>query len=301
MTSKQTYMALAVAAALTLSACGKKDAEPVAAAEPAAATAEPTQHFKQAERFGTVSNIALTSLFAVPPKYAACIRQEVTEANKAEYRKLPEAAFQQYVTNWMRHATSSEKPDWVTLAGIGHPEVSQASNEFTKQAAAERLKASIAADQKNDRALFSVLGSDVAISGPDVTNGEYYIVIQKRSSSWVVNYVTDKKYRYALSYRTVFDTLGLTGDNHGYMQFTVRVPLEKAKEIESMREGQTPIMRVYGRIKGFNSDRSPLLDRDGVEAGLDVDVEALEFGVKKDGKFETLFFLDTDQLRKSKA
>lgn len=301
MTSKKTYLALAAAAALTLSACGKKDTRPAAAAEPAAATAEPTPQFKQTERFGTVSNIDLTPLHAVPSKYAAYSRQEVTEATKEEYRKLPEAAFQEYVASWMRHATSSAKPDWVTLAGIGHPEVSEATNEFTKQEAADRLKASVAADQKSDRAVFSVLGSDVAIDGPDVTNGEYYIVIQKRSSSWVVNYLTDKKYRYALYYRTVYDTLGLTGDNRGYMQFTVKVPLEKARAIESMREGQAPIMRVYGRVKGFNSDRSPVLRRDGAEAGLDVDVEALEFGVKKDGKFETLFFLDSDQLHQSKA
>ena len=93
----------------------------------------------------------------------------------------------------------------------------------------------------------------------------------------------------------------MKGDNRGNMQLTVKLPIEKAKEIESLRAGNSTMIRVYGRVIGKNADQAPLLRKDGSKAGLNVEVEALEFGIRKDGEFKTFFFLDSDQLKRSKS
>lgn len=61
------------------------------------------------------------------------------------------------------------------------------------------------------------------------------------------------------------------------------------------------MIRDYGHVIGTNTDQAPRLRKDDSEAGLSVEVEALEFGIHKDGKFKTFFFLDSDQLKRSKS
>jgi hypothetical protein len=297
------HLALAASVALALSACGKKNADPApeASAQPAAnQTGMADSRFKQAGKFGVVSAVDLTPVFVVPQKYSSYVRQEITETTKEEYRNLPEQAFQTYVKTWLTQAASVEKPDWDTLAAIVYPDSVDEPNAFKKQEAADKAKSTLPTDKHTLDAAFGWQGEVLSVRGPDVTNGEYYLTISQHSRYRTVSYYNGKKYSYNLFYHPNFEAVGLHGENRGDIELTVKVPIDKAKEIESLREGNTMFMRVYGHVKGIRKDNQ-VIRSDLSEADLDVDVAALEFGVRKDGKFQTLFFLDTDQLRKPRT
>lgn len=292
---KSALVAACVLSALT--ACGKKEDSTNSTAPAAESSAS---LYKQTEKFGSVSNIVLTPRFDVPSKYSSYIRQEATELNKDEYAKYPDAAFEAYVNTWIKQAASVDKPDWQMLAGILHPEITAETNEFKKQEAADKAKTEIAVDKKQLGVVYGWQGEMLYITGPDVSNGEYYLLIRPDSRYQIVSYQTEKNYRYNLSYKPNFKALGMTGDHRGDMQFTVKVPIEKAKEIESLRENSKAMIRVYGQVSGVSQDRFPMVRKDFSEAGLSIDVEAIEIGSRQNGQFKPYFFLDTDQLKRSK-
>lgn len=301
MKEKTKLLFATVCAVAALAACGKK-ADVVSPTVAGATVAEEnTSHYKQTEKFGTVSSIVLTPLFQAPTKYSNYVRQEVSEANKDEYKKLPDSAFEGYVNTWLKQAASVEKPDWQMIAGVTHPEIAEETNEFKKQEAGDKVKTEIPADKNQLNVVYGWQGGMLFIAGPDVTTGEYYLLIRPNNQFNIVSYRNQKNYRYSLYYRPVFNEVGMKGDNRGDMQLTVKLPIEKAKEIESLRAGNSTMIRVYGRVIGKNADQAPLLRKDGSEAALNVEVEALEFGIRKDGEFKTFFFLDSDQLKRSKS
>lgn len=303
MKNKTTHFLIAVCALSVLSACGKKE-DSTSQTTPVSATAaaeENTPHFKQTEKFGTVSNIVLTPLFQAPAKYSSYVRQEVSEVTKDEYKKLPDSAFEGYVNTWLKQAASVEKPDWQMIAGITHPEITAEANEFKKQEAGDKVKTDIPADKNQLNVAYGWQGQMLFIAGPDVNTGEYYLLIRPDNRYDIVSYQNQKNYRYSLYYRPAFNVIGMKGDNRGDMQLTVKVPIEKAKEIESLREGTSTMIRVYGHVVGVSTNQVPIVRKDGSQAGLSVEVEALEFGVRKNGEFKTFFFLDSDQLKRSKS
>lgn len=300
MTSSRKHLILAASVLLALSACGKKDtelAQPAGqpATQSAAAAGSP---FRETEKFGSVSSATLTPGFEVPQKYSGYVRQEVSETTQEEYRNLPEAAFQDYVKTWLTQAASIDKPDWDTLASIVFPNSIDEPNAFKKQEAADKTTSTLAVDKHTLNVAFGWQGKALEIKGPDVANGEYYLTIDQRNAYRIVSYRNEKKYEYNLFYKPDFGALGLGGDQRKAIDLTVKVPIDKAREIESLREGNPVFMRVYGRVKGINNSRL-VIRKDFSEADLEVDVEALEFGIRKDGKFQTLFFLDSEQLRKA--
>ena len=303
MTMKMKFLLVALCAVSVLAACGKKvdgASQSTSNSTPTAA-ADNTPHYKQTEKFGTVNSILLTPLFQAPSKYSTYIRQEVSETNKEEYRNLPLSSFEGFKNTWIKQAASVEKPNWQMIAGITHPEISVVTNEFKKQEIIDKTKTEVVADKSQLNVIYGWQGEILLINGPDVTNGEYYLVIRPDSPSLTVSYNNEKNYAHMLSYRPVFDEVGMTGDNRGDMEITVKVPVEKAKEIESLREGGLPMIRVYGHVLGVDSTRVPITDLTGNEASLGVEVEALEFGIRKNGAFKTFFFLDSDQLKRSKT
>ena len=288
-----------------LAACSKKEAADGIPAVPAAASVPANQpHFKKTEKFGSVSAVVLQPLFQVPAKYSAYLHQPMTEATPAEYQKTPDAAFEAYVANWIRQAASVDKPDWILLAGLLHPEATEETNAFKQQEAADKAKTEISADKNSLNMVLGWRGEILSISGPDVASGEYYLTLRPGNRYDTVGYTTAKNYNYSLYYRPVFDAVDMHGDNGGYMQLTIKVPIEKAKEIEALREGDHEkhrgMLRIYGRIVG-NKEGWKSVRRNGVDAALDVSVEAIELGTRQNGQFKSYFFLDSDQLKKSKS
>lgn len=301
MKEKTKYLFAVVCAISALTACGKKADVTSQTATTAAIAEENTPHFKQTEKFGTVSNIVLTPLFQAPSKYSNYVRQEISEITKDEYKKLPDSAFEGYVNTWLKQAASVEKPDWQMIAGVTHPEIAEETNEFKKQEAGDKAKTEIPADKNQLNVVYGWQGEILFIAGPDVTTGEYYLLIRPNNRYDIASYRNQKNYRYSLYYRPAFNAVGMKGDNRGDMQLTVKLPIEKAKEIESLRAGNSTMIRVYGHVIGVNTDQTPLLRKGGSEVSLSVEVEALEFGIRKDGEFKTFFFLDSDQLKRSKS
>lgn len=303
MTTKTKFLLVAVCTISVLAACGKKvdGTSQTASVSTPATVSENTPHFKQTEKFGSVSNIILTPLFQAPSKYGSYLRQDVSEATKDEYKNLQDSSFEGYVNSWIKQAASIEKPDWQMIAGITHPEITEETNEFKKQEVADKAKAEITADKSLLNVVYGWQGEMLLIAGPDVTTGEYYLLIRPDNRYQIVSYQNHKNYSYSLYYRPVFNAVGMTGDNRRDMQLTVKVPIEKAKEIESLKEGNSTMIRVYGHVIGVNTEQGPLIRKTGSDAGLNVEVEALEFGIRKNGQFKTFFFLDSDQLKRSKS
>lgn len=301
MTRTYKHCALAAAIALMLSACGKKNSEapeaPATASAEAAPAGSAAPRYKKTEKFGTVSAVDLVPLFAVPQQYSGYVHQEVTETTNDEYHKLPESAFQAYVKTWLTQAASSDKPDWTTLAALVYPDSTEEANAFKKQEAADKVKSTLVIDKNALNVAFAWQGNTFLVRGPDVANGEYYLTITQHNSYRPVSYTDPSKYNTTLFYVPHFDALGLQGSRRGDIEFTVKVPIEKAKEIEALREHDPMIVRVYGHVKGISTNRL-LLRKKLSEANLDVDVQALEFGIRRNGAFQTLLFLDSDQLRK---
>lgn len=284
-----------------LTACSKKEPE-TNQAVPASKNSESeniTPRYKQTERFGSVSNIILTPLPSAPSKYSNYIRQEVSEVTKDEYKNLSNSIFENYVTTWIKQAASVEKPNFEMIASINHPEITGETNEFKKQEIIDKVKSEFTIDKNILNIVYGWQGDMLSISGPDVATGEYYLYIKPHNRYQIVSYQNQKNHTYNLYYQPVFEAVGMTGDNTGGMQLTVKVPIEKAKEIESLRDGTSTMIRVYGHIVGV--DRTPQIQKSISQAELSVEVEALEFGVRKNGEFKTFFFLDSDQLKRSKS
>lgn len=294
-----------VCAVAALAACGKKEATDSSPAPPAAASAPYNQpHFKTTEKFGSVSAVVLEPQFQVPAKYSAYVHQPLTEATPEEYQKTPDAAFEAYVATWIQQAASVDKPDWTLLAGLLHPEVAEETNVFKQQETADKAKTEIAADKNSLNMVLGWQGEILSIGGPDVASGEYYLTLRPGNRYSTVGYTNAKNYGYNLYYHPVFDAVGMQGDNGGYMQLTIKVSIDKAKEIEALREGDHAkhpgMLRIYGRVVG-NKDGWKSVRKTGAEAALDVSVEAIELGTRQNGQFKPYFFLDTDQLKKSKS
>lgn len=85
------------------------------------------------------------------------------------------------------------------------------------------------------------------------------------------------------------------GPNCSDVVLTVKVPLQKAKEIEALRQKGKDMIRVYGKV---NRSEEWYTNPRSVSASLIVEGEALEFGSRQDGVFKSYFFLDSDQLKK---
>jgi len=109
---------------------------------------------------------------------------------------------------------------------------------------------------------------------------------------------SDGKYRSDLTYVPDFD--GLCGGCRD-LQFTVKVPVARAREIEALREKGKDMMRVWGRVTGVNTDSMAIVRRDGADAKLSVEIEAIEMGSRQGGEYKSYFVIGPDQLAAWKA
>ena len=306
---KSRYKILVATACVvaTLSACGKKESvTPPPVIQPGNNGGDShVLNNKKTKDGGIVSSIDLEPVFAVPGKYSGYVRQEATEATKPEIQNLSDTALDSYVKTWIKQAASVANPNWVTLASILHPEVSEATNEFKKQEAAEKAKTEIAADKSSLNVIVGFQGEIFNMSAPDITSGEYYLRINTDSRYSTLSYSPKGNYNYQLFYQPVLKDVGMAIEHlgcsscKGDVNITVKVPVEKAKEIESLREKGKDMIRVYGHVTGIK-DQSTFVNKGSASSRLNVEVEAIEVGSRQDGQFKSYFFLDTDQLKKWK-
>lgn len=290
-----------------LTACGKKEsATPPPVLLPGnngGTSSVPTT--KSTEKFGTVSSIVMEPVFAVPGKYSGYVHQETTEATNLEIQKLSDAALDSYIKTWIKQAGSLENPNWLTLAAILHPEVSEITNEFKKQEASEKAKTEIVADKSSLNVVVGFQGEIFNMRGPDIAASEYYLSLNPDSRYSTLSYSPKGNYNYQLFYQPVLKDVGMAIEHLGcrsctsVVNMTVKVPVEKAKEIESLREKGKDMIRVYGHVTGIK-DQSTFVNKASASSGLNVEVEAIEVGSRQDGQFKSYFFLDTDQLKRWK-
>lgn len=302
MSIRPTSLTLALLSALSLAglaACGKKAEAPTeaSAAAPAAAAQLRTPQFKTTEKFGSVSATVLDGAAPLPARFANYQRQEATEWIKGEYEKQPDSAFLAYLARWKTQAASVPKPDWALLAKIVHPESVDEANEFKKQEWADKTRQDMPADPASLQMVMAYQAEYVSLKGPDVATGEYYIFVRNGASRMGVSFY-DGKYRSNLNYVPDFD--GLCGGCRD-LQFTIKVPLERAREIEALREKGKDMMRVYGRVTGLNTDSMAIVDRTSAHANLNVAIEAIEMGSRQGGEYKSYFVIGPDQLAAWKA
>jgi predicted small lipoprotein YifL len=300
---------LALACVLaSLTACGKKESTtppPVLQPGNSGAADANVTHTKHTKNGGVVSSIILEPVFAVPGKYTSYVRQEVSEASSAEIAKLSGAALEAYVNTWIKQAGSVANPNWSILAGILHPETTELTNEFKKQEAADKTKSEFVTDKASLNTVVGFEGEIFSLSGPDIETGEYYLSLNPDSRFSSVSYTTKKGYRSLFSYQPVLKNVGMeincmgSRSCKGVVYMTIKVPLEKAKEIEALREKGKEMIRVYGQVSGIK-DGPSYIHKNSASAGLNIEVEAIEVGSRQDGQFKSYFFLDTDQLKRWK-
>lgn len=292
MSIRPATLSLALMAALSLAACSKKTAEAPATA-PAAETAPQQARFKSTEKFGSVSALALDGTAALPERFTRYQRQEATEWLKDEYRQQPDSAFLAYLARWKLQAASVPKPDWALLAKIVHPESADESNEFKKQDWADKTRQELPADPASLQLLLAYQAEYISLRGPDVATGEYYLSLRPGASRLGVGY-SDGKYRSDLNYLPDFE--GLCPGCRD-LQFTVKVPVARAREIEALREKGKDMMRVYGRVTGLHQPETAVIRRDGASATLAVEIEAIEMGSRQGGEYKSYFIIGPDQLK----
>lgn len=307
---KHSCLLIAVAVAALLSACGKKEDAPsvsVAASGQSTGDQPANPNLKKTDQFGLQSSIILEPVFEVPSKYASYVRQEVTEAAKDEFQKLPNTMFDAYVATWLKQAASVDAPDWSMLAGILHPDSVGESNAFKIQEAAEEAKTEVTADKGSLNMAYGWQGEVVRIAGPDVKTGEYYLTVSPQGRFNTISYTHGAKpYHYGLGYMPVFNEVGMEIDCagsrscNGDVTMTVKVPLDRAKAIEALREKGKDMVRLYGHVTG-KKEFSDRLSKDSASASLNLQVEAIEIGSRQNGQFKSYFFLDNDQLKRWKS
>ncbi len=298
-----TRNCISVASLLALAlmgACGQKDAAGNAAGPtPAAASKaeDNTTHWKQTEKFGTVNAIVLDGSAALPARFDAYQRQVATEWLDGEYQKQPDSAFEDYLARWIRQAASVPSPDWERLAGIVHAEQSEESNTFKKADAAAAIQKELKPDPASLNMVMAWQGDIGGLSGPDVSSGEYYLNLRPGHQTYSVAYNTGKR-RMNLRYEPVFGFAHC--DSCRDMSFTVKVPIERAREIESLREKGKDMVRLWGHVTGLTAAQLRDVDRQSASAALSLEVEAIEVGSRQGGQFVRYFVITPEQLARWK-
>jgi len=97
----------------------------------------------------------------------------------------------------------------------------------------------------------------------------------------------------ALSYAPAFDALCKGCSD---LQFTVKVPVARARDIEALREKGKDMIRFYGHVTGLNQPETARADRRGVTADLSLEIKAIEVGSRQNGEYKSCFVIGPDQL-----
>ncbi|QNP48352.1 hypothetical protein [Diaphorobacter aerolatus] len=229
------HITIAVLVALSLVACGEKKEEPKPVAAAPAADNKPAEP------------AVLKASFEVPEKFRGYTDMVASYTNnEKEFRALPDSIFKDYKTAWEKQSYSIDKPDWYFAAVIQNPKLAEMTNDFKKQEAGEQVKATLTPDKNSLNVIVSANNEmQVLMDKPDIQTGIYKVNVTPKGVRSTVNQEFNGVrfgYGYELFYK---EPLGLElPDCSGckkLVALNVKVPLDKAKEIEEWREkGQTP-------------------------------------------------------------
>ena len=249
--------------------------------------------------FGTVSSVVLEPALELPAKYKSYQHAPLTEAYNSDITHSIPADADAFAGVWIRQAAAVEDPDWQLLAAIDHAESVRSPDKGKVDAAIALTKKELSPN-KITTAVFGMRNEQIVVAGPDSARGEYYVsLILAGYASMVAASDYEHNVKYRLVYVPAFAKAGIDIEDRSRIDLTVKVPVERRKEIEQARDHARMIARVYGHpYKVANLSH---LENGEVNAGLNVDVEGVEFGVWQGGAFKTLFFVDTPQLAKLKS
>lgn len=242
-----------------------------------------------------VSAIDLKPVFKVPVKYQSYNRIELTEMDEKELNAQG-SDNRDYQVNWLKQASSVEKPDWWSIAATKNSALRSTTNDFKKQEEAEKEKSVAKIDKKDANVIVTMRSDFLTFSKPNIADEEYYIVLPAGGSMQGVTSDYKNVY-YSYSYSFNMENLGISrdkcqGDPCGNYQITVKVPKLEAKRIEEARESGKDIFRFYGHAQNLSHwDVKPT----SLQGNIVVDVEALEIGSRQNGVFIPYLFIDTDQ------
>lgn len=250
-----------------------------------------------------VSSVVLNPEFSVPSKYKDYNRIELTELADSDLHGVSAAAFRSYGSLWVTQAASSDTPDWQRVAEVLYPDVRSSSNEFKKQEAGGRAKAETKTDKKSLNVVIAAYSNEFRIDGPDIKTGEYYLSLAPTGTVKSLYFDSNKPgvtehYGYSPDLTNAGLVLRECSGSRPCprsVSLTVKVPLQKAKEIEALREKGKDMFRIYGRVsKATDWQNSP----SRIGGTLVVEGQAIEFGSRQNGLFKSYFFLDSDQLKR---
>lgn len=289
-TNMKTLITTLMAATL-LAACGDKE-PPKPAPAPAPTSAAEN---KPAEP------LVLNASFEVPEKFRAYNDMVVTQtASSKEFNALPEALFQDFKAKWEKAVYSVDSPDWFFVAKTIDPSVGTITNDFKKQEAGEQAKAKVTPDKSSLNLIFGAQGKDSTVLGkPNVQTGVYQVNIEDKGlENRIMQEIKGVNYDYGIepSYKEPLGILRTNcsrGECQGPLVLKVKIPLDKAKEIEEWREKGPDSMRAYGKV-------TALKEYGGLRGILQINVEALELGTFQNGKWHSYFFLSPEELQKSR-
>lgn len=233
--------------------------------------------------------IVVDAAFEVPEPYKSYLRQELSETvENGEYQTISDEIFNNYKTNWLKQAASVQSPNWEVIAEVMHPEIEKITNEFKRQELVEATKSEIKKDEKSLNTYFAVTGEFISGLNVDAKTGEYKLSLKPGARISIPN-----PGFYEIDYPNE-KTEMFTPDNPRYLDMTIKVPIEKAKQIESLREGihksEFEMVRLYGKVVG----PSAIKDRNN----LSFKVEAFDVGLRKDGSFKSYFFIGPEEVKK---
>lgn len=233
--------------------------------------------------------IVVDATFEVPEPYKSYLRQELSETMKnGEFQTVSDEVYNNYISNWLKQAASVETPNWELITKMKHPEIRNITNAFKRQELIEATKSEIKKDEKSLNTYFAVTGEYLGGLNVDAKTGEYTLILTPTGR---VGTPTESGF-----YEVYFPNESTDPDkphNPRTVTITIKVPIEKAKEIESLREGidksKFEMVRIYGKVI------SPSVHED--DRNLIVRLEAFDVGLRKDGSFKSYFFIGPEEAK----
>lgn len=281
---------------ISLAACGKK--EEAAAAPQTTAQAQPVNTTNCSTDYGCISSIVLQT--SKPTAYSKYHRMVATEWDASEARKKPDAEYAKFFEDWTLQSISAAAPCWKEYAGIVSPEFAKSTNEVKKADILDGLKKDAKPDPDNVNVIASFqFPNKPVLSKPNLVDGQYYLTVDfSKRYMTLQNYWkgrnTNLYYNVDLPMGMAFNGTFPTAGNSS-VTLTVKADKDLARLVEENREQKLPfVYRVYGHVSGCKA--TAYIDGAGVQAGSQLEISALEFGVRQSGEFVPYWFIDRDQL-----
>lgn len=286
---------MVIAIALTLAACGEKSKEVTKNVAPTDKAQEPKK------------DPILEPVFALPSKYKNYNHMVMTVITNDDMRKYPakypESLYDTTKAAFISQVGSSDKPDWFLVAAMRDRSLLGVTNDFKRQEAGEKAKADFKVDPSSLNIVVGTQGKQF-LGKPDITTGVYKIQISSDLSVGYSMYedIGNNRYDTGYEYKIDYKELGIwpkdCPDCVSKLSMYVKVPLDKAKQIEELREVAvgSDDMRVYGKLSGITESHITPYRTSGT---LKLNAEAIEFGAMKNGEWVSYFFVDGDELKKA--